>query len=263
MAMVPILAAMVRYLTEEVQKPDNCCSESAVSKAFDLGGKRKEGRLLDILSEDSSLRDREDGSGMTPLGYALEDGKASVVRLLLANGADPDKPMGETMNFQGEVVKLLINAGPLLDARDDNGKTTRDLADTVSNPEIKKQIKNAIEPPLRKGGGKGRLQNYMTKWVVGVLAKSKTWRALGSIFKFASRYFLGIAPSASYYPEEELDEEQPETGEDFKNNTYVNEVAEKAAALKDDPNNWLKSPSQLQGLATVALYKPILYCGTY
>ncbi|KAL2378207.1 hypothetical protein RJZ90_006172 [Blastomyces dermatitidis] len=294
-------------------------------------GKLKEGRLLDILGEDSSLRDREDGSGMTPLGYALENRKASVVKLLLAHGADPDKPMGETMNFRDgrtpmylaaiakpasprmvqlllekkpttfdkpipsrgnqtplmaaiaktsnpEIVKLLINAGASLDARDDNGKTARDLADTVLNPEIKKQIKDAFEPPLRKGGGKGGLRSYMTKWVVGVLAKSKAWRAFGSIFKSASRYFLGIASPGSYYPEEELDEEQPETVEDFKNslnkvvnndglgrffppgNTYVNEVAEKAAALKNDPNNWLKSPSQLQGLATVALYKPILYC---
>lgn len=45
--------------------------------------------------------------------------------------------------------------------------------------------------------------------------------------------------------------------------TYVNEVAEKAASLKDDPNNLLNSPSQLKGLATMALYQPILYCGRY
>ncbi|OAT14499.1 hypothetical protein BDBG_18058 [Blastomyces gilchristii SLH14081] len=78
--------------------------------------------------------------------------------------------------------------------------------------------------------------------------------------------------------DEQLDEEEPETAEDFKNNlnrtinndglgrffppgdTYVNEVAEKAAALRNDPNNRLNSPSQIQGLTTVALYKTILYC---
>ncbi|KLJ11738.1 hypothetical protein EMPG_09649 [Blastomyces silverae] len=295
-------------------------------------GQLKEGRLLDILDEDPFILDREDGSGMTPLGYALENEKASVVKLLLAHGANPDKPMGETMKFRDGrtpmylaaiakrasprmvqlllekkpmtvdkpipsrgnqtplmaaiamtsnpgVVKFLINAGASPDARDDNGTTARKLADAVPNLEIRKQIKDAFEPQLRKGGGKGGLRSYMTKWVVGVLAKSKAWRALGSIFKSASRYFLGIAPpSTSYYPEEELDEEEPETAADFKNsldkvinndglgkffppgNTYVNEVAEKAAALKDDPNNLLNSPSQLQGLATVALYKPILYC---
>lgn len=46
-------------------------------------------------------------------------------------------------------------------------------------------------------------------------------------------------------------------------NTYVKEVAEKVAALKNNPNNRLNSSSQLQGLAILALYQPVLYCGKY
>ncbi|KAH6838570.1 hypothetical protein B0I37DRAFT_409119 [Chaetomium sp. MPI-CAGE-AT-0009] len=55
--------------------------------------------LLDFLDKDPSLLDREDGSGLTPLGYALCEGKPKVVKLLLDNQANPDKMMGETMPY--------------------------------------------------------------------------------------------------------------------------------------------------------------------
>lgn len=44
---------------------------------------------------------------------------------------------------------------------------------------------------------------------------------------------------------------------------YVKDIAKKAAQLKDDPNNLLNSPTQIDGLAKLALYQPILYCGMY
>ena len=44
--------------------------------------------------------------------------------------------------------------------------------------------------------------------------------------------------------------------------SYLDEVAEKAAGLKKDPNNILNDPNQIQGLATLALYQTVLYCGT-
>lgn len=44
---------------------------------------------------------------------------------------------------------------------------------------------------------------------------------------------------------------------------YVDQVAEKAAQLKDDPKNLLNSPAQIDALAKLALYQPILYCGKY
>lgn len=42
---------------------------------------------------------------------------------------------------------------------------------------------------------------------------------------------------------------------------YVQQVADKAAELKNDPNNLLNTPAQLDALAKLALYQPILYCG--
>lgn len=217
-------------------------------------GKLTRGMLLDFLEQNPDILNREDGSGITPLGYALLKGKASVVRRLLDSGADPDKPMGETMDFPDgrtpmylaaiakpsnprmvqlllekkpmtfdkpisayknqtplmaaiartknpEIVRLLINAGASPDAQDDDRKTARDLADALSDLSTKKKINDALEPTLKKGGGRGGLRSYMNNWVVGVLSKFKAWKALGSIFKSASRYFLNIAPSASFHHE--------------------------------------------------------------
>jgi hypothetical protein len=73
--------------------------------------------------------------------------------------------------------------------------------------------------------------------------------------------------------------DEPETAADFKDNLdktvrdkgldkffpsgdpFLNEVAENAAKLKNDPNNLLKQPSQIQDLSNLALYQPVLYCG--
>lgn len=80
-------------------------------------------------------------------------------------------------------------------------------------------------------------------------------------------------------PEE--DEAQPGSEQDMKDNlktaidenelgrffpegdTYLDDVAKKAAELANDPNNSLKEPPQLRGLASLALYQPVIYCGEY
>lgn len=43
--------------------------------------------------------------------------------------------------------------------------------------------------------------------------------------------------------------------------TYLGDIAKKAAELANDPNNSLKEPPQLRGLAHLALYQPVIYCG--
>lgn len=67
--------------------------------ALAAAGTLTKGSLLDQLDKDPGLLDREDGSGITPLGYALINGKTNVVKLLLENQANPDKVMGESMPF--------------------------------------------------------------------------------------------------------------------------------------------------------------------
>lgn len=46
-------------------------------------------------------------------------------------------------------------------------------------------------------------------------------------------------------------------------NDFFQRVAEKAVELKEDPNNHLKSPDQINDLTRLALYQPILYCGKH
>lgn len=45
------------------------------------------------------------------------------------------------------------------------------------------------------------------------------------------------------------------------NDPYLTDVAKKAFELKNDPKNPLNSPSQVDGLAKLASYQPILYRG--
>ncbi|PKS05285.1 hypothetical protein jhhlp_008657 [Lomentospora prolificans] len=44
---------------------------------------------------------------------------------------------------------------------------------------------------------------------------------------------------------------------------FLERVAAKAEKLKDDPNNSLKRPDEIKSLVRLALYQPVLYCGTY
>ncbi|KAF4626241.1 hypothetical protein G7Y89_g11917 [Cudoniella acicularis] len=152
-----------------------------------------------------------------------------------------------------EAVKLLVNAGASLEAKDANGKTAQDLADQLSDESTKKKIKDALTPTLRKN--EGGLQAYL-KWAMGALDRS------------------------THRWDTEADDEvqEPESAADFENNlgqavnsadlgnyfppgsTYIKEVAKKAAAFKNDPNNVLNSPSQIQDLVNLTLYQPVLYC---
>jgi ankyrin repeat protein len=101
-----------------------------------------------LIENGANVNQAEDETGETPLHSALCRSSAShdrVVRVLLANGADPNsktKVGAETGGFMrdartkgetplhraaafasGETVQLLLDAGALKDARDSNGDT--------------------------------------------------------------------------------------------------------------------------------------------
>lgn len=177
-----------------------------------------------------------------------------------------------------EAIRLLINAGASREAKNASGKTVQELVDEISDDSKYKQaIMDALEPTMRKGGGGGALRAYLD-FAMGVLAKFSGWKALGSIFKAASSYFYNTISHTGIHPEEDEPDEEPQSAADFKinlqqvvdsdgldrffppGNTYITEVAEKAAALKDDPSNVLNSPRQIQDLITLALYQVVLYC---
>ncbi|PYH74498.1 uncharacterized protein BO88DRAFT_448310 [Aspergillus vadensis CBS 113365] len=95
------------------------------------------------------------------------------------------------------------------------------------------------------------------------------------LFRFAEKLTQRSVPSSK--PQEII--ENPQTEDDFKKNvdflvrqsnlgdhtsqlneSYLREVAKKAAQLKNDPKNHLNNPDQITTLTQLALYHPVLYC---
>ncbi|RYC56550.1 hypothetical protein CHU98_g9659 [Xylaria longipes] len=262
----------------------------------------------------------EPRSGLTPLAKALLSGNASIVTLLLKNGASPDKktkdgrtpmylaadaprgrgrmvqvlldnnPAPTTFDDEGpdfvqkntplmaavkrddpEAVKLLVERGASKEKKNSAGETARDLVDE-SKPN-KDRVKKALEIVPSKGVG--GLMTYIKGWVLPVLAYFKRFSPLADIWDAASRAIFGLATPGPL-PGEDVSE--PKNAEEFKqnlenmvkrgglekifgpDNPYVQQVAEKAAELQNDPKNLLNSPAQIDALAKLALYQPILYC---
>ncbi|KAI0538894.1 hypothetical protein GGR58DRAFT_273946 [Xylaria digitata] len=260
----------------------------------------------------------EPKSGLTPLAKALLAGNATTVKLLLDNGASPDKKTADgrtpmylaadaarerrrmiqllieknptTFDVEGpdwaqkntplmaavkrddpEAVKLLVEIGASKEKRNSTGKTANDLVDE-SKPNSAR-VKKALAFEASKGVG--GIMTYIKLWVLPVLAFFGRFSPLADIFDAASRAFFGVKELGPL-PGEDVSE--PTTAEDFKKNLdnmvargglerffppgdpYVQQVAEKAAGLKKDPKNLLNSPAQIDALAKLALYQPILYC---
>jgi hypothetical protein len=221
---------------------------STIWEAAETGTLSKE-LLLKFLEKDSKdppLINRENGSGITPLGAALLNGRAKAVSVLLDNQADPDKMMGETMPFpdgktpvylaatarqsgarmmqlllktnpktfdkpvvsqqnqtplmaavraqDAKIVQMLVDAGASLDKQTSDGKTAVDLADALPDGPKKDEVKAALKPLLRPGGGGGGLRAYIRDWVVPVLSRFRIFNVLGAILKAAGRFFFGLFP---------------------------------------------------------------------
>merc|ERR1711970_800558 len=86
----------------------------------------------------------EGGCFGTSLHYAVYKNSEEFVKLLLSKGADVNIMSGQgfsclhqaVMGDQPEVVKILLAAGADLRARQNEGKTPRDLADFVNEQEM-------------------------------------------------------------------------------------------------------------------------------
>ncbi|GAP85470.2 putative ankyrin repeat protein [Rosellinia necatrix] len=260
----------------------------------------------------------EPGSGLTPLACALISGNVTTVKLLLQNGASPDKkvlngrtPMYFAASANGnrrrmiqllldenpatfddagpssvgentplmeavkrddpEAVKLLIQRGASTKKKNAQKKTAKDLVDESkrNSAKVKKELGTS---PSRGIGG---LITYIKRWALPVLGRFRIFRPLVDIFDAAARSFFGIAILGPL-PGQDITE--PKTTAEFKKNlenmvnrgglqkffppgsSYVLEVAERATEIKDDPKNILNSPAQVDALAKLALYQPVLYC---
>jgi ankyrin repeat protein len=100
-----------------------------------------------LISEGENVS-AADGSFLTPLHLACQQGHLEVARLLVAAGAPVDlrDSYGNTplwravFAFQGgdpELIRLLLDAGADPDSRNDMGRSSRDMALTFDRPGIR------------------------------------------------------------------------------------------------------------------------------
>ncbi|KAI1290965.1 hypothetical protein F5Y03DRAFT_377759 [Xylaria venustula] len=238
-----------------------------------------------LLLDNGASPDTKTRDGRTPMYLAADAPRERrrLIQLLLDKNpatfdeAGPDFVQNNTPLMAAvkrddpEAVKLLVERGASKEKRNAAGKTPNDLVDESkpNSANVKKAL--AIVPSKGVGG----LMTYIKAWVLPVLAFFGLFSPLADIFDAAARAFFGIRPLGPL-PGEDVSE--PTTKEEFKKNLenmvargglekffppgdpYVQQVAEKAAELRNDPNNLLNSPAQIDALAKLALYQPVLYC---
>ncbi|KAI3318744.1 hypothetical protein HD806DRAFT_301457 [Xylariaceae sp. AK1471] len=237
-----------------------------------------------LLLDNNANADKKTRDGIVPMYLAANASKqrARMIQLLLEknpNSFDEAGPalirnetplMAAVRHKDPGAIKLLMEVGASKTKVNSDNKTAQDLANEVTPPGL--DLTKALDIVASKG--RGGLENYLDQWVLQVLGHFNIWGPVGDIFDASTRAYYNIASDAPL-PE---DVAEPQTAEDFKNNLdntvkrggldrffppgdpYIKQVADKAFELKNDPNNLLNSPAQVDGLAKLALYQPILYC---
>ena len=103
--------------------------------------------LLDRGAEAGTI----DGTGVTPLLWAVGSGKVNVVKLLLDHGIDPNTAsekdectplMMATISDSSEIVKILLDAGAKTDTKDEHDRTALMIANSWERTEIIELLSN-------------------------------------------------------------------------------------------------------------------------
>jgi|GEM_PF-5424512 len=112
-----------------------------------------------IEEKDIDVTDKLPESGKYPLELAAQQGRSSIIEILLKNGADPDKAMGEDSPLllalngpdKGKSALVLIDAGADLKVKDAEGFSPMDLALLFEMPKVVQALlKEGADP--QKGG---------------------------------------------------------------------------------------------------------------
>ncbi|KID73863.1 ankyrin repeat protein, partial [Metarhizium brunneum ARSEF 3297] len=187
----------------------------------------------------------------------LSTGKNCLIRAIKQQDAD--------------AVKLLIQHGASLEAKDATGKTARQYATESDSLEIQRAV---LAPGEKKWVPE--LVNMLVSLVLFVLAYvdsgSLKGVARGTVSKL---YHIG-----SLQPDPDIAKEiqHPQTVDEFlfdlgdyvkssnlgqffpDDDNYLTQVAERAIELKNDPRNKTGKPGDLRALTRLALYQPVFYC---
>ncbi|KAF2964872.1 hypothetical protein GQX73_g8707 [Xylaria multiplex] len=221
-----------------------------------------------LLLDNKADPDKKTRDGLVPMYLAANAASAGsrprMVQLLL-------EKYPKTFDEAGPAS--IRNETPLMAAvRKKDSRTIKllDLANEFTPAGL--DVAKALQIAASKG--RGGVTTYVDEWVLEVLAHFNIWSPLGDIFDSATRSYYDIALFAPL-PD---DVAEPQTAADFKKNLenavkrgglerffppgdpYLQQVADKAFQLKNDPKNHLNTPRQVDGLAKLALYQPILYC---
>ncbi|GAP91254.1 putative ankyrin repeat protein [Rosellinia necatrix] len=242
---------------------------------------------VNLLLENGADADKKTRDGLTPMYLAASAASAGsrprMVQLLLAKYPKTFDEAGPASLAQGDtplmaaarkkdarVIRLLVEQGASKTKTNADGKTARQIADEFTPAGL--DVEKALQVAASKG--RGGVVTYVDEWVLEVLAHYNVWGPLGGIFDSATRSYYDIPLPGPWLE----DVAEPQTVADFKNNLenavkrgglerffppgdpYLQQVAEKAFKLKNDPKNLLNKPKQVDGLAKLALYQPILYC---
>ena len=101
--------------------------------------------------------DIEDASGLTPLEAALNRDRVSIVKLLLKNGADVNRPIGKLTPLtyaakknRPDLLKLFLRSGADIDRKSPEGFTALMYASARNYPEVARiLVREDADPNIR------------------------------------------------------------------------------------------------------------------
>ncbi|KAI1196994.1 hypothetical protein F5X97DRAFT_324918 [Nemania serpens] len=242
-----------------------------------------------LLLDNNADPDKKTRDGFVPMYLAASSPVAKqrprMVQLLLEKypktfdesgpaSVKNDTPlMAAVRNRDAGVIKLLVEQGASKTKKNADGKTAPELANEGKPAGL--DVDKALQLAATKG--RGAIQEYVDNWVLQVLGHYDIWSPLGGVVEAAGQSVYDIVPPKT---SDDDDEEvaEPQTAADFKKNIdkaiekgglgrfyppgdpYPQQVADKAFEIKNDPNNPLNEPRQVDAMAKMALYQPVLYC---
>ncbi|MEI6915666.1 MAG: ankyrin repeat domain-containing protein, partial [Armatimonadota bacterium] len=126
-----------------------CLILAAASRAFTAeihtaAAKGDTAKVESIIGSNAASLNEQDGTGATPLHYAVAAGQKAVVKLLISNTADVNaakkdgvRPLhvaAATGNL--DLAKLLVEAGAEVNAKDGKGRTAFDIAKSGGETDV-------------------------------------------------------------------------------------------------------------------------------